>query len=68
MPSKLLMWQIAVCLFSCLACTPEARDPVTAEEIIAKYVEAIGGRAALDACKTRCITGKATFQTAWKPS
>lgn len=47
-----------LCLLSCLACTAEAQEPSTAEEIIAKHVEAIGGRAALDSCKTMRTTGK----------
>ena len=59
MPSKLI-GQIALCVFSCLGCTAEAQEPTTAEEIIAKHVEAIGGRAALDACKTMRTTGKIT--------
>ncbi|MHC4400539.1 MAG: DUF2092 domain-containing protein [Planctomycetota bacterium] len=62
MPSK-PMWQIALCVLFCLACTAEAQEPPTAEEIIAKHVEAIGGRAALDACKTMRTTGKATISS-----
>lgn len=35
-----------------------AGEPKTADEVIAKYVEAIGGRANIDAIKTRRMTGK----------
>ena len=55
MPSK-LMWQVALCGLPWLACTAEAKEPATADEIIAKHVDAIGGRAALDACKTKRTT------------
>ena len=58
-----LIGQTALCLLSCLACTAQAQEPKTAEEIITKHVEAIGGRAALDACKTTRVTGKATLST-----
>ncbi|MHC4400540.1 MAG: LolA family protein [Planctomycetota bacterium] len=55
-----LMGQIALCVFSCLASAAQAQEPASAEEIIAKHIEAIGGRAALDACKSMRTTGKMT--------
>lgn len=39
-----------------------AEDAKTADEVIAKYIEAVGGRAKLDGFKSMRITGKATMQ------
>ena len=60
MPSKPI-GRAALCLLSCLACIAHAQEPETVDEIIARYVEAIGGRAALDACKTIRSSAKATL-------
>ena len=58
-----LTGRTALCLLSCLACTAHAQEPETVDEIIARHVEAIGGRAALDACKTIHASAKATLPT-----
>ncbi len=38
-----------------------AEEPKTADELVAKHIEALGGRKKLDAVKTMRITGKSSF-------
>jgi outer membrane lipoprotein-sorting protein len=59
-----MSYPAAVLRFSCgflLLATLSARadEPATADEVIAKYIEAIGGRAKLDAVKSARLSGKA---------
>ncbi len=51
---------IVVCVAFCWPVAAGADEPKTADEVIAKYIEAIGGRAKLDSVKSLRMTGKAT--------
>lgn len=48
------------CVAFCLPVAAGSGEPKTADEVIAKYIEAIGGRAKLDSVKSLRMTGKAT--------
>ncbi len=49
------------CVLVCLGGFVYASEPKTADEVIAKYIEAIGGRKALDSIKSMRTKGKMTF-------
>lgn len=54
------------CLLSMALCRTTAAgadEPKTADELVAKHIEALGGRKMLDAVKTMRITGKSSFGT-----
>ncbi len=53
---------LATCLLVFTASTSMASDLTTADAVIAKYIDAIGGRAKLDAVKTVRLNGKLTMQ------
>ena len=52
------LWIVPCLFFAALA---QAEDLKTADEVIAKYVEAVGGRTKLDAIKTMRVTAKAVM-------
>lgn len=47
-----------LCAAAAMPAAAFADEPKTADEVIAKYIEAIGGQAKLDAIKTRRMNGK----------
>lgn len=54
---KSALW-ILFCVLLCCQRTVTGGEPTTADEVIAKYVEAIGGREKIDAVKSMKTTGK----------
>ena len=49
---------IMFCILLCWQVSTKADEPTTVDEVIARYLEAIGGRDKLDAVKSMKITGK----------
>ncbi len=57
MPTKSRLWGLAL-LAACCPTAAQADEPKTADEVIAKYVDAIGGRAKLASVQTMRKSGK----------
>lgn len=58
---------IAIALLSLLlAAPPAAADETTAGEVIERFVEAVGGRAAVETLQTRVILGRVIDDLSWK--
>ncbi len=55
---KRMMWGVLATMFVTSPALVRAGDLKTADEVIAKYIKAVGGRKALDAIKTLRMTGK----------
>jgi outer membrane lipoprotein-sorting protein len=62
MLSKAAPQYILLCALLCWSPPVRADDLKTADEIIAKHIEAMGGRKKLDAVKTAKMSGKSIFQ------
>ena len=58
---KSLLW-IPFCVLLCWQVPANSDEPKTVDEVIANYIEAIGGRKALDSVKSMRVTGKMVMQ------